>query len=185
MSLSSVSSQAARQMQEQGAWLIDIRAPDEHARERIGGARSLPMDRLAAGALAGAPAAVVFHCRSGHRTRLSAQALAAALPPGCAGHVLDGGLDAWKAQGLPVLRDSRQPLELQRQVQLGAGGLALLGAVLGATVSPVVAPAVGLRGLRPDRGRCHGLLRIGARSDEGALEPARPGAVTAPALNPA
>lgn len=136
MSLSSVSSQAARQMQEQGAWLIDIRAPDEHARERIGGARSLPMDPLAAGALAGAPAAVVFHCRSGHRTRLNAQALAAALPPGCAGHVLDGGLDAWKAQGLPVLRDSRQPLELQRQVQLGAGGLALLGAVLGATVSP-------------------------------------------------
>lgn len=36
-----------------------------------------------------------------------------------------------------------------------------------------------------DRGRCHGLLRIGARSDEGALEPARPGAVTVPALNPA
>ena len=46
MSLSSVSSQAARQMQEQGAWLIDIRAPDEHARERMAGARSMPMERL-------------------------------------------------------------------------------------------------------------------------------------------
>jgi rhodanese-related sulfurtransferase len=123
-------------MQEQGAWVIDIRDTDEHARERLAGARSMPMARLGAQSWSGAPAAVVFHCRSGHRTGLNAQALAAALPPGCAGHVLEGGLDAWKAAGLPVVRDSGQPLELQRQVQLGAGGLALLGAVLGATVSP-------------------------------------------------
>jgi rhodanese-related sulfurtransferase len=136
MSLPLISAQAARQLQAQGAWLIDIRAPDEHARERMAGARSMPMERLGAQAWGDAPAAVVFHCRSGNRTRLNAQALAAALPPGCVGHVLDGGLDAWKAEGLPVLQDSRQPLALQRQVQLGAGGLALLGAVLGATVSP-------------------------------------------------
>jgi len=136
MSLQAVAPEAARRMLAQGAWLIDIREPDEHARERLAGAISVPMARLDALPWGEAPAVVVFHCRSGNRTRLNAQALAARLPAGCAGHVLEGGLDGWKAAGLPVQRDGRQPLELQRQVQLGAGGLALLGAVLGAMVSP-------------------------------------------------
>jgi hypothetical protein len=45
-------------------------------------------------------------------------------------------LDAWKRAGLPVAEDRRQPLELMRQVQIAAGSLALLGAVLGAAVNP-------------------------------------------------
>jgi len=47
-----------------------------------------------------------------------------------------GGLDAWRTAGLPVATDRRQPLELQRQVQIGAGTLALVGTVLGLLVSP-------------------------------------------------
>ncbi len=31
---------------------------------------------------------------------------------------------------MPVIRDSRQPIELQRQVQIGAGTLVLLGVLL-------------------------------------------------------
>ena len=54
----------------------------------------------------------------------------------CDAYVLEGGLDAWKKAGLPVLADASQPLELQRQVQIAAGSLIVLGAVLGATVSP-------------------------------------------------
>ena len=38
--------------------------------------------------------------------------------------------------GLPVQADARAPLPLMRQVQLIAGGLVVLGAVLGATLSP-------------------------------------------------
>lgn len=48
MFLPLISAQAARQLQAQGAWLIDIRAPDEHARERMAGARSMPVERLGA-----------------------------------------------------------------------------------------------------------------------------------------
>ncbi|MDR0225127.1 MAG: rhodanese family protein [Burkholderiaceae bacterium] len=136
MSLPLVPPESARQLLAQGALLVDVRAADEFAREHIAGARHLPLAQCSQAMLAGMPAVLVFHCRSGHRTRLHAGLLAAALPPGRAGHVLEGGLDAWKSAGLPVVSDPRQPLELQRQVQLGAGALVLLGAVLGATVSP-------------------------------------------------
>src|SRR5690606_32115604 len=50
--------------------------------------------------------------------------------------IVAGGLDAWRKAGLPVVADPRQPLELQRQVQIGAGSLALAGTVLGLLVSP-------------------------------------------------
>jgi rhodanese-related sulfurtransferase len=50
--------------------------------------------------------------------------------------VLDGGIDAWKRAGLPVHFDPGAPLDLQRQVQIAAGGLALLGALLAWFVHP-------------------------------------------------
>ncbi len=37
--------------------------------------------------------------------------------------------------GLPVTVDRRQPLELQRQVQIGAGSMAFLGTMFGLFVS--------------------------------------------------
>jgi rhodanese-related sulfurtransferase len=93
------------------------------------------MDRLQAGSLplAGA-SAVIFHCRSGHRTQVNASALKACAA--CDAYALEGGLDAWKKAGLPIVADVSQPLELQRQVQIAAGSLIVLGAVLGVTVSP-------------------------------------------------
>lgn len=135
MPLKSISPQAARELVDRGAVLVDIRAADEHARERIAQARHVPMERLRSGgrALDGA-SAVIFHCRSGNRTRMNAQALDACAA--CDAYVLEGGLDAWKKAGLPVVADASQPLELQRQVQITAGSLIVLGAVLGATVSP-------------------------------------------------
>ncbi|MFT3719596.1 rhodanese family protein [Pseudorhodoferax sp.] len=135
MSVATISPQDARDLVARGAVLVDIRSADEHARERIGQAVSVPLERLSAGAVpAGGAAAVVFHCRSGQRTRLAAQVLGASVA--CDAYLLDGGLDAWKRAGLPVVVDARQPLALQRQVQLAAGALIVLGCVLGATVSP-------------------------------------------------
>ncbi len=134
MSLKPISPQAARDLVNQGAILVDIRAADEHAREHIAAARHVPMDHLKSAAPLDATAGVIFHCRSGNRTRVNAQALSACAA--CEAYVLDGGLDAWKKAGLPVVTDAFQPMELQRQVQITAGSLILLGAVLGATVSP-------------------------------------------------
>ena len=128
--------EAARLLREGGATLVDVREPDEHARERIPGARNLPLSRLEEAELAvhqGKP--VLFHCRSGARTVSNADRLAAKAGL-CEAYVVEGGLDAWKRAGLPVAEDRRQPLELMRQVQIAAGSMVVLGVLLGAFVTP-------------------------------------------------
>jgi len=137
MSLPTITPSEARRLLERGAVLIDIREADEHAREKIPGARHLPLSRLdAADAVVPPGKPVIFHCKSGARTLANAPRLAAKLGEGCEALVVDGGLDAWRKAGLPVVSDRRQPLELQRQVQIGAGSLALVGTLLGLLVSP-------------------------------------------------
>lgn len=128
--------EAARLLREQGAVLVDVREPDEHARQRIPGARNLPLSRLEEAELAleaGRP--VLFHCRSGARTEGHAERLAAKAGA-CEAYLLAGGYEAWKRAGLPVAEDRRQPIELMRQVQIAAGSLVLLGVLLGALVAP-------------------------------------------------
>lgn len=124
--------EAARLCQK-GAVLIDIREADEHAREKIGGAVSLPMSSWDGGKLEAET--VIYHCRSGNRTNFAADRLAAKAG-GCDWYVLEGGIDAWKRAGLPVDADRKQPLELQRQVQLTAGLMIALGSLAGLVVSP-------------------------------------------------
>ncbi|HVL73413.1 MAG TPA: rhodanese family protein [Beijerinckiaceae bacterium] len=135
MSLPAIGPEHAGRLVEEGAILIDVREADEHARERIPGARLMPLSRLDAADLGPAGAPVVFHCRSGARTHTHGPRLAAKAGP-CAAYVLEGGLEAWKKAGLPVVVDRKQPLEIQRQVQLGAGALAFFGTLLGLLVSP-------------------------------------------------
>ncbi len=136
MSLPTVTPENAKRLIDEGAILVDVREPDEHARERIPGARLLPLSRLDEADLAvhaGKP--VLFHCRSGARTLTNAPRLAAKAG-GCEAFVVEGGLEAWKKAGLPVALDRKQPLEIQRQVQLGAGTFAFFGTLLGLLVSP-------------------------------------------------
>lgn len=135
MTLKFLSPQAAQALLDQGnALLVDIRTADEHAREHIAQARCIPMDQLNAATLAAQGKAVIFHCRSGQRTRLNAQALSACTSSEA--YVLEGGLDGWKQAGLPVRLDASRPLELQRQVQIAAGTLVAAGTALGTMVSP-------------------------------------------------
>lgn len=128
--LSSVEPHEAQRLMAAGAALIDIREPDEFAREHIPGAINIPLARM--GDLPSGP--VIFHCRSGMRTKANAAALIAAANGEC--HMLAGGTEAWRAAALPTRVDRDQPLEIMRQVQLVAGGLVLLGAVLAILVSP-------------------------------------------------
>lgn len=137
MTLRTVSPEKARNMLNEGAILVDIRDPDEHARERIAAARSLPLSTLEQADLElhhGKP--VIFHCRSGQRTQMNATKLKACAGEDCEAFVVEGGLDAWRKAGLPVVTDRRQPIEMQRQVQIVAGALGLGGVLLGAFVSP-------------------------------------------------
>ena len=137
MTLPTVTPEKARHLLNQGAILIDIREADERARERIAGARHLPLSKLDEVDLAlhdGKP--VIFHCRSGARTLANSARLAARAGESCEAYVVEGGLDAWRKAGLPVVTDRSQPIELQRQVQIGAGSLALAGTLLGTLATP-------------------------------------------------
>ena len=83
--------------------LVDVREPNEHRAERIEGAVNLPLSRFNPAAL---PAAngktVVLHCAGGVR---SAQALDLCRKSGAeVKHHLKGGINAWKAAGLPTRR---------------------------------------------------------------------------------
>jgi rhodanese-related sulfurtransferase len=117
------------------ALLVDIREADEVARERIAGSVATPLSMFEAAHLDIRPGRdVVFMCRTGNRTGANCVRLADRIPGEA--FVLDGGLDAWKASGLPTLTNAKAPLELMRQVQMTAGGLILVGAALGLLVHP-------------------------------------------------
>jgi rhodanese-related sulfurtransferase len=135
MALQSISANDAKRLIERGALVVDIREPDEYAREHIPHAISRPVSGLTQGTLDIDKASqIIFHCKSGGRTRSNAARLASAAS--CEAFMLEGGLDAWKRAGLPVEVDRTQPLEVMRQVQIAAGSLVLLGIVLGALLSP-------------------------------------------------
>lgn len=136
MSLPSLDAVTAKRLLDQGAILVDIREADEHVREKIPGAHHLPLSKLDEADLAVHQGKlVIFHCRSGARTRSNAPRLAEKAE-GCEAYVVEGGLDAWRSAGLPVAQDRRQPLELQRQVQIAVGAIGFTGTLLGFLISP-------------------------------------------------
>jgi rhodanese-related sulfurtransferase len=118
-----------------GAVLVDIREPDEFRRRHARGARSRPLSTLEATPLRLERGRdVVFTCKTGMRTAAACQQLAASVEGDA--YVLEGGLDAWAAAGLPVEEDRKAPLEMMRQVQITAGSMVLLGVVLGFALHP-------------------------------------------------
>lgn len=117
------------------AVLVDVREPDEFARRRVKGARSRPLSAFEAAHLKIEPARdVIFTCRSGMRTQAACDRLSASVEGRA--FVLQGGLEAWAAAGLPVEADRKAPLEIMRQVQIAAGLLVLAGVGLGFAVHP-------------------------------------------------
>jgi rhodanese-related sulfurtransferase len=124
-----------RRLQADTAVLIDIREPSEFAREHILGARLVPLSAIDSHDFdTQHDKAAVFTCRSGNRTTMNAARL---LAKGFReAYVLEGGLDGWKRAGLPVHFNAAAPLDLQRQVQITAGGMAFAGALLAWLVAP-------------------------------------------------
>lgn len=139
-----ISPAQAKALLSQGAMLIDIRESDERARASIPGSKHMPLSKLDSlpQIPAGEAQAVVFHCKGGNRTAVNAAKLQAKTQ--CQAYVLDGGIDAWQAAGLPLTDAAptaqgavrKPPIEIIRQVMIVAGSLALLGVVLGFSVAP-------------------------------------------------
>ncbi|SAM60959.1 Rhodanese-related sulfurtransferases [Cardiobacterium hominis] len=109
--MNTITPAAAQALLANGVTLVDIRSADEYAREHIAGAQRLDVAALQAEQFT---APVIFHCRLGQRTRQQAARLRASVRADVAAYLLDGGMEAWKQAGLPVVRDRSQPLELQR-----------------------------------------------------------------------
>jgi rhodanese-related sulfurtransferase len=95
-----------REMANRTIILVDVREPQEHANERIEGALLFPLSTFNPDALPDpGDRKIVFHCGSGVRSARAAEAcLAAGLPYDA--H-LEGGIQAWKAAGLPTVGGGR------------------------------------------------------------------------------
>ncbi len=117
------------------AVLIDIREADEYAREHIEGARSLPASTFDSAQITlNAGQHAIFHCKSGMRTDSHCERLSTLIDGEAM--MLEGGLDAWRSNGLPTIKNTKAPLEINRQVQITAGSLILAGFLLGHFLQP-------------------------------------------------
>ena len=137
--LSDIEPRDARDLHASGACIIvDVREPDEHARERIAGAKSVPLSSLTAASIAALGSkSVGVHCKSGRRSADAAMRCAELTSRGISVANLRGGIDAWKAQGLPTVVDTMRPrMSVMQQTQLVIGIGVLVGTALGAAVHP-------------------------------------------------
>jgi rhodanese-related sulfurtransferase len=109
--------------------IIDVREYPEYAVGHIASSRLVPLGALEARAHEfDAKGPVVCVCHSGKR---SAQGASKLIKLGFeeVGQ-LDGGIQAWKASGLPLAKAVRAPWSLQRQVRLSLGLFVLTGLAL-------------------------------------------------------
>jgi rhodanese-related sulfurtransferase len=125
-----------RQRAGEALWLIDVRTPAEFDALHAEGAESIPLDRLDPRQLLDAQAgrAIYLICKSGARAKKALAALESAGATRVG--LVEGGIDAWQAAGLPVVRGTSRVISLERQVRIAAGGLVLVGVVLGWFVHP-------------------------------------------------
>ena len=123
----------------EAADLLDVRTPAEFSAQHAAGARSLPLDRLDAAAFlrereSADGRTIYLLCQSGKRATMAAEKLATA---GCCNAVVvEGGTAAWAAAKLPCESTGRGVMSLERQVRIAAGGLVLVGVLLGWFVHP-------------------------------------------------
>lgn len=118
--------------------LVDVRTPGEFARLHAAGARSMPLDRLDASAIAAecrsSDGRIYVICHSGSRALMACQKLIDSGVEGVC--IVGGGTQAWQAAGLPVIRTASGVISLERQVRIAAGSLVLLGCLLAWLVAP-------------------------------------------------
>ena len=136
MTPQTISPQEAASLQ-RSALFLDVRTPAEYTEIHIEGSVLHPLHELneqrVRELMAERSGAVVI-CRSGGRAKEACKKL---LASGISNvQILEGGVTAWSASGLPVIR-GKKTISLERQVRIGAGSLVLIGAILGYFVAPV------------------------------------------------
>lgn len=132
-----VSPAEARAAAAAGARIVDVRERVEWNVLRVEHAVLAPLSAFP-GAVEGLDknARVLTLCTAGVRAADAANRLSAAGFRDVA--VIAGGLDAWKAQGLPVIVGKQGAWSLERQIRLIAGLLVLSGAAAGYFIHPAL-----------------------------------------------
>ena len=115
--------------------VIDVREYSEFNSERIAAAQLMPLSNFEkhAGEIDHTKP-VYLMCRSGNRARQAGERL---MNKGFSDiHVIEGGMAAWFAANLPVIKGESKVWSLERQVRFTAGLFVLAGLVMGFLVSP-------------------------------------------------
>jgi len=124
---------------------IDVREYTEYAAGHIEGSRLVPLsnlDRAVASWDKTAPLMLV--CKTGRRAEQARQQLAS--QSFTALSVLEGGIEGWRAAGMPLILSERRPWSIERQVRTVAGSLVLLTVLLTYLLSPLFLIATALVG---------------------------------------
>jgi rhodanese-related sulfurtransferase len=118
--------------------LVDVREPDEHARERIAGSVLLPLSAVTPQKIAALGAnRVAIHCKSGRRGADAVARCAGLADAGITVVNVRGGIEAWRASGLPTVVDTARPrLSVMQQTQIVIGTCVFAGTALGFFVHP-------------------------------------------------
>ncbi len=122
---------------QRSALLLDVRTPAEFEEVHIPGSVLHPLGNLdpdEVKKLAAGKKACIVICKSGMRSGQAAEKLKKSALRGLM--VLEGGVTAWEAAGLPLNR-GRKTISLERQVRIAAGIFVLAGALLGYFVNPL------------------------------------------------
>ena len=153
--------------------LVDVREPEEWAEEHSAEALLIPLGELRR-RLHEIPGSlpVILVCGTGKRSEQGRRFLAEAGRRDV--WSLQGGMNAWKAAGLPTLRPLSPRLSLQQQWQIVAGVGILPGVTLSLLLDPLWVLVAGIfgagllfAGISGHRG-CHGIARrVGSKISRG------------------
>ena len=123
-----ISPREARAKMDAGAALLDVRGYPEWLQSHVAGATLVPLDVLRRAPNRGKLGdEVLVLCQSGQRSRQAAEVLA---QNGVQPLVIEGGLSAWQAAGLPSQRADGESIELERQIRITAGAFMLTGLLI-------------------------------------------------------
>lgn len=111
-----------------GAVILDVRSPGEFTGIHAEGAINLPLDQVTVEKVKDVAGEnpILLLCQGGTRAKMAAEKISEIESQVS---VLDGGTQAWKAEGLPVLESKGGVISLERQVRIGAGAMVLGGLV--------------------------------------------------------
>ncbi|QQS42584.1 MAG: rhodanese-like domain-containing protein [Acidobacteriota bacterium] len=115
--------------------LVDVREFGEYAGGRVSDARLMPLGDIESRHKELDHSKPIYvMCRTGRRSAEAQKKLRALGFTNVINVV--GGMEAWKAEDLPVERDEKAPWAIERQVRFVAGLIVLTGVVLAALVHP-------------------------------------------------